>query len=133
MLALSISAEKPRLTMRGFKTAEEAARVRDALARYYHGEYAVTNFEGTEAYDIETAKRNKRERSGHVSVYLGVTYLYGKNGRTKSKPWVARFVDPDHVRHYLGAYANEAAAARAVDDARVAHGLPRVNFPDKGA
>jgi hypothetical protein len=86
----------------------------------------VTNFDGTEAYDIDTARRNKRGNSGHASGYLGVTRSPKGN---KINPWLARFVDPNHVRHYLGIFPTEEAAARAVDDARVAHGLPRVNFP----
>jgi len=48
------------VTLGSYRTAREAAMVRDALARFYHGDFAVTNFPGSEAYGIEEARQRKR-------------------------------------------------------------------------
>lgn len=116
-----------RFVIEKFETAEEAARVRDALARFYHGEFAVTNFEGIEAYDIKTARRLKRSKQKRLSLYSCVGYLPKRQNR--KKPWTAS-VTIAGKSLWLGCFPTEEAAARAVDDARVAHGLARVNFPD---
>lgn len=109
-----------------FATPEEAAVVRDAMARFYHGSFATTNFPGTEAYSWEEASKQARERvrAKHASKFVGVT------ARANRAKWQARANLPIG-RKWLGDFDTEEEAARAVDDARVAHGLPRVNFPDE--
>ena len=57
--SVCISTGESTLTLSSYGSAPEAARVRDALARHYHGEFAVTNFPGSEAYDAGTAKAMK--------------------------------------------------------------------------
>jgi len=109
-----------------FATPEEAAVVRDAMARFYHGSFATTNFPGTEAYSWEDASEAAREkvRAAHASRFVGVT------ARANRAKWQARANLPIG-RKWLGDFDTQEAAARAVDDARAAHGLPRVNFPDE--
>jgi hypothetical protein len=105
-----------------FATEVEAAKAYDACMRFYHPVGSFTNFEGTEKQSIEFFRRRKTRPS--VSRFRGVRWF--KRGRC----WHAKFAINNYRKH-LGTFRTEEEAARAYDDARAAHGLPRVNFPDQ--
>lgn len=84
---------------------EASARAWDIAARYHYGEFAVTNFAGTEAkpaWELITAVRNCENRT---SRFRGVR-------RTKGGRWQVIFFK----KHY-GVFATQEEAARAYDAA----------------
>jgi hypothetical protein len=105
-----------------FSTEEEAARAYDACVRFYRPFGSFTNFEGTEALSIEHFRRRKSKPG--TSKFRGVKW-HKSSGR-----WMSNLNVNNH-RIYVGSFKVEEDAARAYDDARAAHGLPRVNFPDE--
>lgn len=190
--AAQIRVDGKHLVVRPLKTVEAAAKTYDALARFYRGEYAKTNFPGDEAYDINEARKRfgrknpngffgvtklaetryaARVRIDKKGVHLG-TYRNAKDaGLAVDKKLIERdcmplnfseaecreaptpkriFQNPaasgykgvlkqgNRYRAFiyqkskdvgLGSFLTAEDAARAVDDARAKHGLPRVNFP----
>jgi hypothetical protein len=105
-----------------FASELEAAQAYDACARYYLPAGSFTNFEGTEARDVQFYKRRKTRKG--TSKFIGVKW------EKRQEKWVGT-LSVDGTRKRLGSFALEEDAARAYDDARAAHGLPRVNFPDE--
>ncbi len=104
-------------------TIEQAARAYDAAARFYHGEFAATNFEGDRIADaaILRAEAWSIRKQSRSSQYRGVTWFQ------RDQNWRASI----RGRH-IGYFDNEVDAARAVDDAaRSEYGQSaRLNFPD---
>lgn len=119
---VTVGFEKVRYNVSGFKTALEAALARDALVRYYHGEFGVTNFEGSEAYDVYTARQKLRAKQPRSSIFFGVSR------HSKCARWVA-ITEIKGQQFYLGLFVNEKDAALAIDTTRVSKGLPPINFP----
>ncbi len=73
----------------------------------------------------EKAARERRERGEPTSSFVGVEYVKLKD---KGGKWKAQ-ICVDGKNKYLGCFILEHDAAKAHDDARVAHGKSRVNFP----
>lgn len=107
-----------------FDTAEEAARAFDSAARTKE---AAGKIKGKLKLNFPTAAEVtsgvlEASRAERVQIaFKGIK----KNG----KGWSAQTQEDGKYMH-LGTYATMELAARAFDDARVARGLPRVNFPD---
>ena len=121
---LQIGIEDEVFKLNGFRSAEEAARVRDALARYYHEEFAVTNFPGTDMIDLDTAKEQLQHRKTKrkASRFTGVTRT---NGLWQARIWKSG------SSISLGCFGTEEEAAQVYDNEKVRRGLKRVNFPDR--
>ena len=107
----------------GYATSEEAARAYDAVARYQFGEYAVCNFEGTEARSIEAQRALAAQSKKLTSLYRGVKWA------KEAGKWKAQ-LGVNGTRYNLGSFVTELDAARAYDEARISHGLPRINFSE---
>ena len=106
-----------------YQLEEDAARAYDAAARFFYGPDTKTNFEGTEILSPEQIRAQRDPRRFHpdaASKYVGVSW------KKSDKRWCATL-----KRKYLGSSRDEAEAARMVDNARAALGLPRLNFPDE--
>ena len=74
-------------------------------------------------------RRTGGERSTSSSSYVGVAYVkYTDTKGVSHGKWVARIRVDGRTKH-LGCFMLEDDAAKAHDDARVAHGRSRVNFP----
>jgi len=73
----------------------------------------------------EKAARERRERGEPTSSFVGVDYVKYND---KGGKWRAQ-IRVDGKYKYLGCFILEHDAAKAHDDARVAHGKSRVNFP----
>lgn len=97
----------------------DAAKVYDAAARFYHGEFARTNFEGTEALSRDQIMDRCRALKGFSSRFRGVRLHV--DGR-----WDAYvFRNGQHV--HLGLFEVEEQAARARD--RAVGPKAKLNFP----
>ena len=131
-----------------FLSEKAAARAYDAAAKQYHGEKAVLNFingvkvpkrtsgAAKSRRASDAAKRRPRvekrclatppppNQLGESSKYRGVCW------RKADEKWEAR-IRHNNVRHYLGYFLDEHAAARAYDVAAVRlHGKKaNLNFP----
>ena len=117
-----------------FMLEDDAAQAHDD-ARVAHGRSRV-NFpsaqekaeqDGVEAQLCanEKAARERRERGEPTSSFVGVDYVKYND---KGGKWRAQ-IRVDGKYKYLGCFILEHDAAKAHDDARVAHGKSRVNFP----
>lgn len=105
-----------------YKTEEQAARVYDEAARYYFGDFARTNFEGTARASVQEIKQRLRARRN--SQFMGVRLATGKYE-------VQIYVNGSRV--YLGRYASEFDAAKARDSYILENGLNlKLNLPDIG-
>lgn len=108
-----------------------AARVHDALARFYRGADTLTNFPGDETMSIGEARvycrRLAFEAGRCASQYLNVQKVssFVANGNS----WYAT-VRRDYGKWKIldKTFPTEIEAARAVDEALSGVGLPRVNF-----
>lgn len=121
--AVTIAVNGVSMGASGYRTEEEAAYVYDALARFYHGEFACTNFSGSESYSIEEARRSKWGK------YFGVS-LEKRTGR-----WRARVGVRETERH-LGTFDTPLEAALARDKALSQmtpeqRGKALFNFPER--
>ncbi len=119
-----------------YETAEEAARAYDAAARYHHGEFASTNFDGDEAMSYEQVRaKNKQDNlarrraaCARLSGYTGVV-LDKRSGR-----FIATLSHKGKA-HHVGSYATELEAAIARDDYLIKLMGPLaspLNFPERG-
>jgi hypothetical protein len=91
----------------GYFTDEiEAARAYDAAARHEYGEFAATNFEGTERLDVIASRIVKPP----LSSYPGVTW------HERDKRWRAQ-IRINGKRLWLGGFVNERDAAQAYEAA----------------
>jgi hypothetical protein len=109
-----------------YTSEQEAAQMYDAAARYFGGLDAFTNFDGTEAL---SPKEIRLRRKAHPLRRGGASNFVGVSKRTNGR-WQAYLSQAGKIRH-IGTFGTDEEAAQAYDNARVAHGLPRVNFPDQ--
>ena len=104
----------------------KAAEIYDACARYHFGEFAATNFEGTEEHSVEALKKRKRDTklARQHSSFLGV-------GKTSSSGRFVAVVMVDRDIFEVAGFSDEIAAARVRDSlARYYLGTEAVvNFP----
>jgi hypothetical protein len=105
-----------------FDVEEDAARAYDACVLYHLGSDSFTNFSDSEAKNVDSFRAGKTRKG--ASRYRGVTL------RKDIGKWAAS-IAIKRAKYFLGCFKIEEDAARAYDDARAAHGLPRVNFPDQ--
>lgn len=124
----SISTSDARYTIHGILSEQRAAELYDAMSRYYFGDFASPNFEGTLSMSYEDAWRivrleNKKQMS---SQYIGVSY--DKSGWRKR--WSA-YVWVNEKMKRIGRFHTEIEAARAYDKcAKELFGdKAKLNFP----
>ncbi len=111
-----------------FDSEEEAAKVFDAVSRYYFKDKAQTNFEGTESYSVETANRLSEERqlAKNKTGYRGVH----ENSLSVKKYNCLVYLQKNRPLS-LGCYSSAKAAARVYDWYCITNNLARIlNFPD---
>ena len=116
-----------------YLTEEETAQAYDAAARYHYGEYAYTNFEGSEALSGEEvyarykASLTAEDRATGKSKYLGVAFYAPRDCPPR---WKATFT-VNRKQTYIGVYKSEEEAAKARDAKVKELGLNYpLNFPD---
>lgn len=103
----------------GFHSEEEVAKVYEEAARYHFGEFALTNFVGSEKASVEEIRG--RFTSLYTSAYRGIHYRHGKYQASV-------FVDGSKV--YLGRFPSDLEAAKARDAYIRKNGLShKLNFP----
>jgi len=73
----------------------------------------------------EKTARERQERGEPTSSFVGVDYVKLKD---KGGKWQAQIIVHGKIK-FIGSYTFEDDAAKAYDDARVAQGKSRVNFP----
>lgn len=113
-----------------FDSKETAARAYDACARFYHGEFARTNFPGSESFSYQEAQRRfGATRQTSQSHYRGVSWDKVRGG------WlalvrVALNGKPTNFCNKL--FQHELDAARHRDAVVKQNGLKlKLNFPDE--
>lgn len=122
----SLRFEGKRLFLGRYKNEADAAKAYDMAARHYCGEFARTNFEGSEKATVAELQKSYRLLNSKKpsSRYIGVCW------RKKDNRWVAQIT---HLKksHYLGEFALEEQAARAFDVAAIEFRgrRTRLNFP----
>jgi hypothetical protein len=124
--AARIDIEGKGVHLGSFTDEVEAAKCVDACLRYLYGTEAKTNFAGTEAVSGEDLRRRHMGKGKLRPV--GRSKFKGVSWHKANRTWTAH-LQTKEVKKYLGSFALEEDAARAYDDARSAHGLPRINFP----
>lgn len=125
-----IRAEEVGRSLGVYTLPEDAARAYDAAARFYYGEFARTNFEGTEALSYEEL-RKRAKQSNMQKFTRGITKYRGVS-KDKSRFVALIRVEKKTVR--VSTHATELEAAIARDDAVHAHGLNvPLNFPERFA
>jgi hypothetical protein len=122
-----VKSEKEDTYIGSFATAEEAARAYDACMRHLHGDKAKTNFPGTEAISPEDMRKQSMGRELEATVRGESKYRY-VHWNSKGQKWSGSLMGKE-LKKYLGLFATEEEAARAVDAARIAVGLEPTNFP----
>ena len=128
-----ISIEKVRTNIGNFNTKEEAARVYDANAHHYYGEFAFLNYPNEKIDEslIISKKENNRQRN-NTSGFHGVCWSKSKN------KWCAR-TTLNKKRIIVGYFKTAIEAAKARDekikefmgDSWKDQNYIKLNFPDK--
>jgi hypothetical protein len=110
-----------------FADEEQAARAYDACIRFLYGSDAKTNFPGTEVISPDDMRAQRM--GGENVTRKGKSRYKGVHWHKRSGKWAAMFIFKGTNKR-IGLFASEVSAARAVDDARIARGLLRANFPE---
>lgn len=111
-----------------FESEDEAARIYDAVARFYLKEKAQTNFEGEESFSVEVANRLSEERqlAKNKTGYKGVYQTLNKFKKYDCTVYITKGKAAS-----LGCYTSAKAAARVYDWYCVTNNLDRIlNFPE---
>lgn len=115
-----------------FNSETEAAKAYDAAARHYWGEFALTNFEGTDSFSIEEIKAMNPRPIGHSIQRSKKHGYYGVYYRPKLKqPWDFR-APVEGKTKVIARFDTKEDAARARDEYVKRH-LPSwypLNFPE---
>lgn len=119
------------LTVTSFTSDFEAAKVHDAMVRFYGVGITEPNFAGDEAMSVDQARAHCRylafNEGRRSSPYMHVGY----NSRNLATPWQVQIKKGyGEELCFNRFFATELQAAQAADEVLEAHGLPRVNFPD---
>ncbi len=122
-----ITVDGRELWIGSYATEEDAARAYDSAAMFYYKEFAVTNFDVTEALSVDELRHrnwlvNKMNTS---SQFRGVYFDRNLN------KWCVS-IKLDKVSKYIGAYISEVDAAKAYDSAAKCYlgGRGETNFCD---
>lgn len=93
----------------GYKDEILAAKAYDLAARYYFKEFALTNFEGTEALPWDKIVLLSRQHKNRTSKYRGV-YQEKRSGK-----WIA-MIKINYKTKNLGSFINEIDAAKKYNE-----------------
>lgn len=110
----TIKSNNATMELGSYATPEEAAHAYDRAARYCFGEFAYTNFEGTESsppHEIAKESSN-RFKANKVSKYRGIVF---HKTIFRRKRWQAH-VKKNGKQISLGYYTTEEEAARAYNE-----------------
>lgn len=119
-------AKGKRISLGYYSTLEEAARVYDANAYHYHGEFAVLNFPNEKINKDLIVKLGDHKRKNKTSKFQGVGFY------KKTNKWRAR-IGYKGKQILLGYHSTPEEAARAYDaKAKELRGeFARLNFPEE--